>query len=528
MKSTRLVQLGLALTGLTLCGQALAKDYIVKFKTPQATLAAATLESEPASGGIVRDAHLAGNLVKISLGGTTESLVDEAKAVAALMARPDVEYVTEDFKVKMLDHADSAYSMLDATADISKQWSLSKINAPSAWQHGVGSRQVTVAVIDTGADSNHVDLKDNLVKGYNFIDNNDDTTDVVQAGANPGHGTHCAGIIGAAGVEGGTVGINQQVSVMPLRFIGPSGQGDLLAAIKAIDYAIEKKVDVVSASWGAAVPEAQAKPLIDAIGRLNSAGIIFVAAAGNDGANNDSTSMYPVNADFPNVIAVAASDTGDGKPLWSNYGRAKVSIASPGLDIYSTLPDNQYGKLSGTSMATPLVAGLVGLLKSQVAGERSQGLSGPQVRALLQATGAKTQIETACNCRIDAGAAADALASNKLILIPTAQTFAVGANGKFTAFGGNGSYKYASANPAILDVKADGTLSAKTAGDAVVTVTDGSGATAQSVALHVGTSPSGGSSCPLDPGVCQIICAINPSAPWCTAQAPTPAPTPAH
>ena len=505
------LKVAIALAGALACGQALAKDYIVKFKSNQSARNALHLNF--VEGARVIDSHLKANLVKIDL-GSSESLADEAKALLRLMARPDVEYVVEDFKLNLLDgHFDP---------DVSKQWSLEKIHANTAWSHGIGSRKVTVAVIDTGADYNHIDLKENMVKGYNFIEGNDDPQDITQSGGNPGHGTHCSGIIGALGVDGGTAGINQQVSIMPLRFIGPSGQGDLMAAIKAIDFAIEKKVDVVSASWGANVSEDQAQPLIEAIGRLNSAGIIFVAAAGNDGANNDSTSMYPVNAKFPNVIAVAASDDGDGKPSWSNYGRKKVALASPGLNILSTLPDNNYGNLSGTSMATPLVAGLVALLKSQ----NSANLTGAEVKALLQSTGEKTEIETACQCRIDAGAAADALASKKLVLVPAAETFAIGEKGKFSAIGGSGKYKFSSANPNILEVAADGSLNAKASGDAIIKVTDTKGVTSQSIAIHVeggegnggdnGDGGKGGSDqCPFGPAICQIACTIQPTLPWC-------------
>ena len=497
------LRFALALSGLLVGSQAFAKDYIVKFKSNISTQAAASIDFF--EGGVVRDSHPKANLIKVDL-GITESLADEAKMVVKLLARPDVEYVVEDFKLHLVDG--------NSATETATQWSLQKINAASAWSLGKGSRKVTVAVIDTGTDYTHVDLKGNMVSGYNFIEDNDDPQDIIEAGGNPGHGTHCAGIIGGLGIDGAVSGISPQVSIMPLRFIGPSGQGDLISAIKAMDYAIEKKVDVVSASWGANVSESQAKPLIEAVSRLNDAGIIFVAAAGNDGTNNDRTDMYPVNANFPNVIAVAASDSGDKKPYWSNYGRSKVSIAAPGADIFSTLPDNKYGNLSGTSMATPLVAGLVALLKAQ----NEVSLNGAETRALLQATGAKVNIESACNCRVDAGAASDALNTKKLVLVPTAETFRVGQQGKFSAIGGSGTYSFVSANPDVLEVASDGTLIAKATGDATVKVTDATGTVAESIALRINAADGSHGECPFGATICHIACSFNPKLAWCTAR----------
>jgi len=128
----------------------------------------------------------------------------------------------------------------------------------------------------------------------------------------------------------------------------------------------------------------------------------------------------PANSPYQNMITVAASDNSDAKPSWSNYGRAKVAVSSPGLNIFSTLPANKYGNLSGTSMATPLVAGLVALLESQ------KDVTGPEARAFLQSTGPQVQIETACMCRVDAAAALQAVKNNKLTVVPAAGTVLAG------------------------------------------------------------------------------------------------------
>ncbi|MEN9834656.1 MAG: hypothetical protein RL011_849, partial [Pseudomonadota bacterium] len=182
--------------------QSYAKDYIIKFRTDSSATAAASFAFF--EGGEVKESYERARLLKVDL-GTTESLADEAKTISRLMARPDVEYIVEDFKLHTIDGI--------GITDSERQWALDKVNAAGAWSLGRGSRQVTVAVIDTGADYNHKNLKDNMVAGYNFIENNDDPQDIVGIGGNPGHGTHCSGIIGARGIEGGTVGITPNVSI---------------------------------------------------------------------------------------------------------------------------------------------------------------------------------------------------------------------------------------------------------------------------------------------------------------------------
>ena len=206
-------------------------------------------------------------------------------------------------------------------------------------------------------------------------------------------------------------------------------------------------MQVISASWGAAIPRNQATPLLEAIKRADDKGVIFIAAAANDGKNNDNTEVFPANSGLPNTITVAASSSSDSKPSWSNYGKATVHVSSPGEDIMSTLPGNKYGNLSGTSMATPLVAGLVAFLKSQ-----DTSLSGAQVRALLQTTGAKVSIETACNCRVDAFSAVDHLLGKKMWLVPAAATIEENATMNLAVMNGKAPFTITSSNPAILQL----------------------------------------------------------------------------
>ncbi|MDQ3798156.1 MAG: S8 family serine peptidase [Acidobacteriota bacterium] len=253
------------------------------------------------------------------------------------------------------------------------------ISALKAWEKTKGSKKVVVAVLDTGVDYLHLDLVTNMwirpdavpqyrddelgvfndLNGFNAADNLSDPMD------ENGHGTHCAGVIGAEGDnEQGIAGINWQVEIMPLKFLGRGGFGSTKDAIEAINYAIDRKqkgvnVRVISASWGST---AYSKALEDAIRAAGEAGILFVAAAGNDAGNNDKRPHYPSNYNLPNVISVAALDRADSLASFSNYGAKTVHIAAPGKDILSTWLKDGYREASGTSMATPQVSGAAALI----------------------------------------------------------------------------------------------------------------------------------------------------------------------
>lgn len=497
--------------------QSNAKSYLVKYKTLAAVNNMAAMQTET-FGLEMKDIHRPGRLVTVSI-----SSKNAVKTLAALYADKNVEYVVPNFKIY-------SFSSTPVTAEaLQTQYALTKVNAAAAWAKAgnKGSKNVLLAVIDTGADYKHKNLAPNMVAGFDFHDNDADPMDETSA-QNPGHGTHCSGIIGATGViDGGTSGISPEVSIMPLRFLGSDGSGDLGNAVKAIDYAIAHKVQVISASWGASVPLSTAQPLVEALQRADQAGVIFVTAAANDGKNNDTTDVYPANAGTPNMITVAASNASDIKPSWSNYGKAKVSLASPGDAIMSTLPGDKYGNLSGTSMATPLVAGMVAFLKAQ-----DPTLTGAEVRSLLQTTGAKVQIETACNCRVDALAAVDTLLSKKAWIVPAAATIAEKATLQLAMKNAAGTVKFESSNPAVATVDAQGLLTAVAKGTVTVKATDSSGVSASSLDINVGAVSSqpgtpdpadpgtpgtpGDGSCPLgDQATCDALCGIMPTAPWC-------------
>jgi subtilisin family serine protease len=266
-----------------------------------------------------------------------------------------------------------------ADPDIAKMYGLSKIGAQQAWQVTGGSAKVLVADIDTGIDYNHEDIINNLWRNPAEVagdgidnDGNGYIDDVVgwdfrDKDARPfddnSHGTHTAGTIAATGGNGiGISGVAQQASIMSLRFLGGSeGSGSLEDAIKAIEYATNNGAQIMSNSWGGG---GYSQAMFDAISRANDKGILFIAAAGNSGSDNDKKAQYPANYKLPNVLTIAATDSADKLASFSCFGVTTVHMAAPGVKILSTVPGSKYSSLSGTSMATPHVTGAAVLLKS--------------------------------------------------------------------------------------------------------------------------------------------------------------------
>jgi len=494
------------LLSVVLAAQAQAAEFVVKHRgTFPAALQAQTLSTNP--GVKVLDQHSDAQLLKITI---PDSRV--VGFMTKLLRDRNVEYVVPNFKLHRLGES------FDVGA-FQEQWALTKVRAQEAWAlaGNKGSRNVVVAVIDTGVDYTHAALKTNSIAGFDYRDNDSDPMDLTGA-QNPGHGTHCAGIVGADG-SGGMFGLSPEVSIMPIRFLGADGSGDLMNGIKAIDFAISKGAKVISASWGAAVPTSQAQPLIEAVKRASDAGVIFIAAAANDGKSNDVASMYPANAKFANTITVAASDRNDSKPSWSNFGKHSVDVAAPGHEILSTLPKEKYGNLSGTSMATPLVSGLVAFLLAQ-----DSTLTGEEIRSILQSSGAKVSIETACNCRVDALGATQTVLQKKLTVVPAAATITPDATLQLKGLFANGPVTFKSSNDEVASVSDTGLLTPKKEGEVTVEIADSQGNKASSLAIYIGKKTpdnggGGGGSCPLpDPALCDILCGIMPDAPFCAAR----------
>lgn len=270
---------------------------------------------------------------------------------------------------------------------ISQAWGLKKADAARAWSLTKGSREIVVAVIDTGIDIKHEDLVSNLwvnpgesgkdsngrdkstngvdddgngfiddIHGWNFVSENNRLDD------NHGHGTHIAGIIGAsAGNNKGIIGIAPEVSIMTLKYYDPKvpGADNLKNTVASIRYAVKMGAHIINYSGGGTEFSQEEH---DAIKEAESKGILFVAAAGNERSNSDNFHYYPADYELTNIISVTAIDQSTEILSSSNYGVLTVDIAAPGHNILSCLPGSAYGYMTGTSQATAFVTGAAALV----------------------------------------------------------------------------------------------------------------------------------------------------------------------
>jgi len=318
---------------------------------------------------------------------------DAATVVSEYQQLPEVEYAEPNFEIELDAAEGPLVPVLPHDPQFTDQWALSNsgqrggkqgadISAPLAWATTTGSDKVVVAVLDSGVDYTHEDLVENMwvrpasmapyhdnelgtiddENGFNAIDTASDPMD------ENGHGTHCAGIIGAEGENDiGIAGVNWKVKIMPLKFMNAGGFGTTKDAIEAINYVIDRKkagvnVRIISASWGSTQ---RSRSLEDAIRKAYENDILFVAAAGNSTVNNDRMPHFPSSYNVPNVVSVAALDRNDQLARFSNWGAKSVAVAAPGVDILSTWLGNAYEEKSGTSMATPVVSGVAALILAE-------------------------------------------------------------------------------------------------------------------------------------------------------------------
>lgn len=325
-------------------------------------------------------------------------------AIAAYSSKPDVEYAEPNYIVSVRsvpnDPSFASQWSLQNTGQVANSVPGSDIHATEAWDITTGDPNVYVGVIDSGVDYNHPDLVDNIYSSATDCNNNgiDDDNDgyiddchgidTANHDSDPmddevdGHGTHVSGIIGAVGNNSlGVSGVAWHVKIVPCKFIGADGNGSVADAIECLDWIAtlkDKGLNIVATnnSWGAGI---SSQALRDAIARQLQRGILFVAAAGNDYQNLSDTwgyedgSVFPCGYSLPNIICVGASKANDDNwmeqtTIGSNYGRQTVDIVAPGHNILSTLPGNQYGMLTGTSMAAPHVTGTIALLNSHFPG----------------------------------------------------------------------------------------------------------------------------------------------------------------
>ena len=274
------------------------------------------------------------------------------KAEKVLKQHPAVLRIDDDIVVEALIRGGiAAKKPAPSQPAETLPWGIDRIDADLVWDTTTADT-IKVAVVDTGIDLSHPDLKDNIKGGYNAI------SPLKSANDDNGHGTHVAGIIGAIDNTIGVIGVGPQIDLYGVKVLDRRGSGYLSDVIEGLDWAIANGMQVVNMSLGTS---ADVQSFHEAVQRVNQAGIVQVAAAGNSGG----AVIYP--AAYPEVIAVSATDNTDTIASWSSRGQ-QVDLAAPGVAIYSTYKGQTYKTLSGTSMAAPHVAGTAALLLSMPIG----------------------------------------------------------------------------------------------------------------------------------------------------------------
>lgn len=348
-------------------------ELLIKFKKPQGKLKASqiTLARET-----VIEKHSVNKIKSFRTGaehwkvpeGKTEEIINELKN------NEFVEYVEPNYiRRATVTPNDTQYNQQWGLHNTGQTGGLADadIDAPEAWGITTGDSNITVGIIDSGIDYNHEDLVDNIwinsgeipnngvdddnngyiddYYGWDFVNNDNEPLDDL------GHGTHVAGIVGAKGNNNiGVTGVVWDCKLIALKFLDNSGSGPVSDAVKAVEYATSMGIKIINASYGS---YGYSQTEFDAISAAHNAGILFIAAAGNESNNNDILPHYPSDYNIPNIISVASTDKNDDKSGFSNFGINNVELGAPGSAIYSTLPNNTYGFKSGTSMAAPYVSG---------------------------------------------------------------------------------------------------------------------------------------------------------------------------
>lgn len=322
----------------------------------------------------------------------------EKAVVERLSKHPHIKFAELDRAFRSNFAANDPY--------LGSAWHLNKVNAPVAWDLGQGSG-VTVAILDSGVEASHPDLAAQMVPGYNFFDNNNNTADVY------GHGTAVAGVAAAASNNGvGVAGMAGQARIMPLRVSDTNGWGYTSTIAQGITYAADHGARIANASFGGIAGSASIQNAAQYM--KNKGGLVFVSA-GNNGVDenyNQTTTL----------IAVSATDEWDNRTSWSSYGNF-VSLSAPGI-TYTTRTGGSYGQAMGTSFSSPLAAGVAAVVMSA-----NPSLSGAQVEKLLFSTAADLGAAGRDNIygygRVDAAAAVKAAASTTVAVDTQAPSVAI-------------------------------------------------------------------------------------------------------
>ena len=442
-------------------------------------------------------------------GKTTKELLDALKKIPGVLdAAPN--YV---FRASVTTPNDPRYGEL---------WGMDMINAPSAWDHSTGSAAVFVAVIDTGIKYDHPDLAANIGtdldsnKGKDTVNGDNDPMD------DHGHGTHVAGTIGAVGNNAiGVVGVNWTVSLLGVKVLGANGSGSGAQIIAGLNYVVDQKnrglnIRVANMSlggWGSPISNPNTDPYALAHKAVSDAGVVLVVAAGNEYQNLDNPQgpgsdpddpaydyrgklNYPACFHFANMITVASITSTTSRSNFSNYSPTYVQLAAPGSAILSTTKDNGYSPGSGTSMATPHVAGAAALIAAAHPGETAG-----QIRARIlnnTTTNANLTGKVTTGGHLNVAAAisgtAPAIPVTGVSVSPTESRLLIGETVALTstvlpANADNRSVSWSSSTPSIASVSENGVVTAHANGSARITVRSDEGAHTAFCDITVAGSP---------------------------------------
>ena len=322
-------------------------EVLVKFKSdaPSASVQVALS---------AQDARVVGEVPALGVQRLTVPEGQELAIIAALRHHPLVEYAEPNYIIRAVLTPNDPY--------FSSQWGLTKIGAPQAWEVTTGSSDLTIAIVDSGIDLDHPDLSGKIILGYDYV-NGDWVPD-----DDYGHGTHVAGIAAAWTDNGqGVAGVSWGARLMALKVLNARGTGSYADVASAVIYAADNGAKIINLSLGG---DYDSQTLHDALIYAHNAGCVLAAATGNDGG---SVVLYP--AQYAEALAVAATGSTDQRAWFSNYG-PEVDVAAPGVSIYSTYRGGGYISMSGTSMATPYVAGLAALIWSEYPGYTNDQVEG--------------------------------------------------------------------------------------------------------------------------------------------------------
>ena len=333
------------------------KKVIIGFKKEARTTEEHKIQKLHRTGGHLKRHHKMINAISAQI---------PEEEIEKLKRDPAIAYVEPDITVGLTEPLITT----PLSQEYSDSWGVTKIGGTTAAAAGLTGAGIKVAVLDSGIDYSHPDLKDNYKGGYNFIyDNNDPFDDGYIS-----HGTHIAGIIGARNNGTGVVGVAPEVSLYAVKVLGGMVTGDLSDILAGMEWAITNKMDIINMSIGAPIDSAAFK---DACDRAYQAGIILIASSGN----THGAVEFP--AAYDSVIAVSATDQDDTIATFSNYGET-IELTAPGVNINSTLRGGSYGIMKGTSQATAHVTGAAAILLSkQIADNNGDGRTADDVRTLL-------------------------------------------------------------------------------------------------------------------------------------------------